>query len=201
MLREHCPWTRALSHRSLLGYLVEEAYEVIDTVERERPAAELCGELADVLLQVVLHARIAQERGDFDLAAVAGELTSKLIRRNPHVFAPDGTLRPDPSAGADQIEAAWQRAKREENPGRGCFEGIPEALPALSLAQKTLRRAAAAEDSGASADRLNAQELGAALLDLLRQAPGVDAEQALRAAVLRLQEQSAFGAPGGAPVP
>ncbi|MCW1250428.1 nucleotide pyrophosphohydrolase [Acaricomes phytoseiuli] len=189
-LREHCPWTRAQDHRTLLGYLVEEAYEAVDAIEQGRSAEELRGELADVLFQVVLHAQIAEENGDFDLQSVLHELSEKLIRRSPHVFAPDGTLRVDADAALAQVDAEWQRVKREENPVRGAFEGIPAALPALMLAQKTLRRAGAPASGRISPDQLSAEELGEQLLDLLRQAPGVDAEQALRAAVYRLQARA-----------
>ncbi|HET8880042.1 MAG TPA: MazG nucleotide pyrophosphohydrolase domain-containing protein, partial [Arthrobacter sp.] len=83
----------ALSHESLIEYLLEEAYEVAETIESGGGDAELRAELGDVLLQVVLHARLAEERGAFGFDDVARGLREKMIRRNPHVFRPDGTLQ------------------------------------------------------------------------------------------------------------
>jgi NTP pyrophosphatase (non-canonical NTP hydrolase) len=99
-LRGHCPWMGALTHASLVEYLLEEAYEVAETIETGNPDAELQGELGDVLLQVVLHARLAEERGAFTFDDVARGLGAKMVRRNPHVFRPDGSLQeafPPPS--------------------------------------------------------------------------------------------------------
>src|SRR5919205_4642384 len=96
-LREHCLWTRQLTHESLVGYLVEEAHELADAVTAGRPGGaeagmdpeELKGELADVLYQVVLHARLQEEQGSFSFEDVAAYLAAKLVRRNRHVFRPD----------------------------------------------------------------------------------------------------------------
>ena len=197
-LRERCPWTRALTHESLLEYLVEEAYEVIEAVEggTEGPerAAELRGELGDVLLQVMLHARLQQEAGNFSIADVVDGLTAKMVRRNPHVFRPDGSLRP---AGGEQsleaIEQAWDEAKKAEAPDRSsAFDGIPAGLPALVMAGKALSRARRADlplppSPGPGTGFSDEAALGDALLSMVRQATetGLDAEAALRAAVRR----------------
>lgn len=199
-LRERCPWTRALTHESLLEYLVEETYEVIEVVEGGTAApdraAELRGELGDVLLQVMLHARLQQEAGNFSVADVVDGLTAKMIRRNPHVFLPDGSLRTD---GGEQslaeIERAWDQAKNAEAPGRSsAYEGIPAGLPALVLAGKALtraRRAGLALPTPPQERFSDEEELGDALLSLVRQASeqGLDAEAALRAAVRRYMAQ------------
>jgi NTP pyrophosphatase (non-canonical NTP hydrolase) len=223
-LREHCLWTAALTHEGLVEYLVEESYELVETIERHRPDDELRGELADVLLQVVLHARIASERGAFDLEGIARTLTEKMIRRNTHVFAADGTLRESFPDSIEEIVRSWDAAKRAERPERtDPFAGLPRHLPALVFADKALGRgerwlalengaegpdapdtpggaasldgAAAPEgDCGSAARGLAAfaseEELGEHLLGIVRAARsgGLDAERALRAAVLRHTE-------------
>ncbi|WP_083292332.1 MazG nucleotide pyrophosphohydrolase domain-containing protein [Arthrobacter sp. SW1] len=131
----------ALTHESLVEYLIEEAYEVVDSIEAGTED-ELAGELGDVLLQVVLHARLAEENGRFDFDDVARAITAKMIRRNPHVFRPDGTLQDSFPATVEEIEQKWDAVKKAEKPERSDpFEGIPPHLPALSLAQKSLDRA------------------------------------------------------------
>ncbi|WP_150462796.1 MazG nucleotide pyrophosphohydrolase domain-containing protein [Nesterenkonia ebinurensis] len=112
-LREHCPWTAQLTHESLTPYLIEEAQEVAEEIGAGITGEPLRKELGDILLQVVLHAAIAAERDQFDLDGVAEAITAKLIRRNPHVFEPDGTLNPKP-ATVEEIDAAWNRIKAEE---------------------------------------------------------------------------------------
>ncbi|MFC3298565.1 nucleotide pyrophosphohydrolase [Arthrobacter agilis] len=155
LLRRHCPWTAALTHDALLRYLVEETYELYEAVDDvvradDPPPAlleELQGELGDVLYQVVLHAQLASESGAFGLADVAGGLTAKLVRRNPHVFAPDGSALVEaggPPASLDEIVETWHAVKRREKPARRSpFDGIPRHLPALALAATTLQRAGA----------------------------------------------------------
>ncbi|MCU1634191.1 MAG: rdgB [Micrococcaceae bacterium] len=161
LLRRHCPWTAALGHASLLEYLVEETYELYEAVDdvtrAERPSPELLdelrGELGDVLFQVVLHAQLQAEKEVFDLADVAAGLTEKLVRRNPHVFSPDGNLLPISSGSAastDEIVETWHAVKRREKPLRSSpFDGIPRHLPALALAAKTLKRAGEGAADGA----------------------------------------------------
>jgi NTP pyrophosphatase (non-canonical NTP hydrolase) len=221
-LREHCPWTAALTHASLVEYILEESYELLEVIEGEKaPATDgeptndsperfetaLRGELGDVLLQAVLHSRLAQERGSFGLAEVIGALTDKLVRRSPHVFGPDGALRSSFPATVAEVEAAWREIKRAEEPGRtGMFDGIPRNLPALALASETVGRLRAAgqadrlgETPGVdpepeyapwTAPALDPEEhLGEHLLNVVVRAEeqGVDPERALRSAVRRLQ--------------
>ena len=182
----------ALTHASLVEYLLEEAYEVAETIEEGHPDAELQGELGDVLLQVVLHARLAEERGSFTFDDVARGLGAKMVRRNPHVFRPDGSLQDSFPATVAEIEQKWDAVKRAERPERrGAFEGIPEALPALAKAQKSLDRAARAGLELPAGEPIpeNEDELGTLLLAVVRSARdnGMDAERALRAAVRRYQ--------------
>ena len=160
-LREHCPWTAALTQQSLGTYLLEESYEFLEVLETG-PSKDIAGELGDILLQVVLHSRLAQEAGDFALVDVARGLSEKLIRRSPHVFHADGTLQETFPASIAEIEQTWERVKAAERvaavaqaqeqqkelastAGTGIFAGIPRVLPALALAQKTLERAARAD--------------------------------------------------------
>jgi MazG family protein len=214
-LREHCPWMGALTHESLVEYLLEEAYEVAETIETGADEAELKGELGDVLLQVVLHSRLAEERGVFSFSDVARGLTGKMIRRNPHVFRPDGSLQDSFPATVEEIVLKWDAVKKAESPQRRTpFEGIPVALPALAQAQKTLDRAEraglplegpttarfpgrACEVRGAvgevelAAAMETEAELGELLLAVVRSARsrGFDAERALRGAVRRYQDR------------
>ncbi|MEW1980931.1 MazG nucleotide pyrophosphohydrolase domain-containing protein [Citricoccus sp. NPDC079358] len=128
-LREHCPWTRRLTHAVLTEYLIEEAYEAVEVIESVPPAnwpegaladgtyERLRLEMGDVLFQVVLHAAIAEGAGGFTFDGTAQAITDKMIRRNPHVFHPDGTLRePQDLAAArlEDLEKNWERIKQAE---------------------------------------------------------------------------------------
>ncbi|NUW43496.1 MazG family protein [Nonomuraea rhodomycinica] len=176
-LRTECPWDRKQTHESLVPYLLEEAYEVLETIEQGDDAA-LREELGDLLLQVVFHARVAE---GFDVDDVAAGIVEKLVRRHPHVF---GAVRAD---SADEVNDNWEaikaaeRAARNEEPS--VLDGVPLGQPALSLAAQLLRRAG----RGGAPDALAAgigQGLGHELFDLVRraQAAGVDPEAELRAA-------------------
>lgn len=200
-LREHCPWTGALTHESLVEYLVEEAYEVVETIEAGSGTPdELRGELGDVLLQVVLHARLAEEHGRFAFDDVARGLYAKMVRRNPHVFKADGSLQETFPATVEEIEQKWDAVKRAEKRERtDPFSGIPPHLPALARAQKSLDRAARAGlpvDPRAvtaavviPAVPATEEALGEMLLAVVAGArvQGLDAERALRGAVRRYQ--------------
>jgi len=203
-LREHCPWMGALTHESLVEYLIEEAYEVVDSIEAGAVDHELRGELGDVLLQVVLHARLAEERGSFDFAAVARSINAKMVRRNQHVFKADGSLQESFPASVEEIIVKWDAAKRAEKPEReDPFEGIPPHLPALAAAQKSIDRAVRAglsvEAAGAPAAvglpavPASEEALGELLLAVVAGAreQGLDAERALRAAVRSFQNSQA----------
>ena len=135
-----CPWDRAQDLRSIAPHTLEEAYEVVDAIERGE-LRELCGELGDLLFQVVFYARIAEEQGAFRFDDVAAAACDKLVRRHPHVFG--GEAVADPAAQT----RAWETLKAEERSAAGqggALEGLPLALPALTRARKLGRRAAAA---------------------------------------------------------
>jgi len=128
-----CPWDREQDFATIAPYTIEEAYEVADAIAREDWAG-LKDELGDLLLQVVYHARLAEERGWFDFADVAQAIGDKMIRRHPHVFAGE---TPEPGA--------WERQKMLERKAAGLggtLAGVPGALPALIRAQKLTARAA-----------------------------------------------------------
>ncbi|MBF4993094.1 nucleotide pyrophosphohydrolase [Arthrobacter gandavensis] len=199
-LRERCPWTGALTHESLLEYLLEESYEVIEAVEsghtRAEDAQELSGELGDLLFQVLLHARLQEETGSFSISDVVTGLTEKMIRRNPHVFRADGSLQDSTTSDTADIERAWDAVKKTEKHRSTPFEGIPAALPALALAAKTQERARRAglrvpESVSGLPDFESDEELGDILFETVRRAAerGLDPEAALRRAVRRYAAQ------------
>src|SRR6266498_1184143 len=130
-----CPWDREQTHASLARHLVEESYELLDAIE-EGDAEHLREELGDLLLQVVFHAQMAEDAGDFDVDGVARAITEKLVRRHPHVF---GDGRADTPA---EVMRNWETIKREEEGRSDPLAGIPSALPALQLAAKLQKRVA-----------------------------------------------------------
>ncbi|TXN45286.1 nucleoside triphosphate pyrophosphohydrolase [Methylobacterium sp. WL30] len=144
-----CAWDVAQTSASIAPYALEEAYEVVDAIARG-DLGDLREELGDLLLQVVFHARMAEEAGAFDLDDVARTIVAKLVRRHPHVFEPDGTLLPagSPRRDARAVEAQWQAikaAERAAKPSRapaGPLDGVARTLPALTRAEKISRRAA-----------------------------------------------------------
>lgn len=179
-----CPWDREQDHRSLLLYLIEEAYEFIDAVERD-DRDEMVEELGDLLLQVYFHARIGQERSGnpFDLDEVAQRVAAKLISRHPHVFSDDPAHRLETS---DQVLGNWERIKNVEKSRAEIFDGVPTGQPALTLATKYLQRAmknSRALPSGS----VESDDLGEALLAIVRRAveAGIDPETELRRATLQ----------------
>ena len=189
-----CPWDAEQSHDSLTRYLVEETYEVLDAVAALDGGAaaetELADELGDVLLQVVFHARVAQERGAFDVDDVARALAAKLRRRHPHVFGDEQARRDGPGSG-DAVQARWDDLKAAEKPSRGPVDGIPLHLPALARADKLLSRLerAGLEVPGLPVPQTAHERLGAELLELVARgrADGVDPEGALRDCVRRVE--------------
>lgn len=122
-----CPWDREQTPLSLKPYLIEETYEVIDAIDNG-DAGELCEELGDVLLQVVLQAEIAREQGDFAIEDVIEGISNKLIERHPHVFGETKV------ADSKEVLVNWEKIKKKEKKGRGLFEGLPRDLPALQRA-------------------------------------------------------------------
>jgi len=135
-----CPWDRRQDHRSLRTYLLEEAYETVDAIERGSPA-DLAEELGDLYLQVVLHAQLAAEAGTFDLTDVYRTLGTKIVRRHPHVF---GDLA---VTGVEQVVANWETIKSAEREEGGrppaSFAGVARALPALPASREIQERASA----------------------------------------------------------
>ena len=179
-----CPWDREQDHRSLLRYLIEEAYEFIDAVQRD-DRDEMVEELGDLLLQVYFHARIGQERsGDpFDLDEVAQRVAAKLISRHPHVFSDDPSKRLETS---DEVLGNWERIKNEEKSRAEIFDGVPTGQPALTLATKYLQRAMKNSRELPSGS-VESDDLGEALLAIVRRAveAGIDPETELRRATLQ----------------
>ena len=135
-----CPWDAEQTHRSLMPYLIEEAYELYQALE-DGDTGALREELGDVLLQVLFHARVAQETaaGGFDIDAVATGLVAKLVTRHPHVFAGSAEVR----TAAEQ-EIRWEQLKRTEKRRESSVDGVALAQPAVALAAKLVSRAAKA---------------------------------------------------------
>jgi ATP diphosphatase len=134
VLRVECPWDREQTPRDIIGYTVEEVYELADAVADDDPAAEH-GELGDLLLQVVLLALMLSERGGGDLSSVAADIETKLIRRHPHIFA-DGT-----ASTPGEVKSRWERIKVEQEGREGIFHDVPAALPSVLQARKLQQRA------------------------------------------------------------
>jgi len=139
---EGCPWDREQTHQSIRKNLIEEAYEVLETIDDDDPDA-MCEELGDLLLQIMLHSQMAAEDGYFSVEDVVAALNSKLIRRHPHVF---GEMAAD---DAEEALANWDEIKRQEKAAKGVdveaqskLAGIPRELPALMYAYKLQKKAA-----------------------------------------------------------
>lgn len=168
------PWKREQTHRTLAKYLIEEAYEAHEAILAGDHEA-LRSEMGDVLLQVLLHSRLAEELPPdeaWTIDDVAGDFVAKMIRRNPHVF---GDVKVEDTA---QIMENWERIKQEENPRKSIVDGVTWSLPALMLASKVLKRAAMVAPDDDSA--------GGRLLKLVwEMGADADAEGELREAVRR----------------
>jgi MazG family protein len=136
-----CPWDREQDFASIAPYTIEEAYEVADAISRGE-MGELRDELGDLLFQVVFHARMAEEAGQFDFADVVEGIVEKMLRRHPHVFADEEV------ADAEAQTRAWEEHKAKERRAKGqhhsLLDGVTLGLPALSRAQKLQKRAARA---------------------------------------------------------
>ena len=130
-----CPWDREQTHRSLRENLLSETYEVLEALDSGEAAA-LREELGDLLLQIVLHAQIARDEGEFEISDVVRGIAAKIIGRHPHVF---GDATADTAA---QVMANWEKLKKAEKPHRASvLEGVPKAMPALAYAYEISRRA------------------------------------------------------------
>jgi XTP/dITP diphosphohydrolase len=170
-----CPWDAEQTHASLVPYLLEEAYECVEAIETG-DREHLREELGDLLMQIVFHARIAEEdpAAPWSIDEVAADITDKLIRRHPHVFA-DGDARTP-----GEVEATWEQLKAAEKDRTSVTDGVPLAQPALALADALYRRATRA---GAPVEVMpDGDDLGARLFRLAAEAraAGIDPEAALR---------------------
>jgi tetrapyrrole methylase family protein / MazG family protein len=212
-LRDGCPWDREQTHRTLIPYLIEETYEVVEAVEAD-DAGALCEELGDLLLQVVFHAQLGAEVGTFTVADVVDALSNKMVRRHPHVFG-DAEI-----TDVDAQWKSWEQLKSQEATGqkrKSRLEGIPKHLGALQRGQRMQEKAARVgfdwpnvggvldklhEELGelAEARRLKhddphvREELGDVLFTIvnLSRALGIDAETAMREANEKFYRRFAF---------
>ncbi len=205
-----CPWDREQTPTSLKPFLIEEAYEVLEAIESGRSGA-VREELGDLLFQVIFHARLAEERGDFAMADVLAHLIDKMVRRHPHVFA-DASVG-TPNEALAQWEAIKQREAETRGQPRSLLDGVPRALPSLLRAQRVqskaarvnfdwpdaraawrkveeeIREAAEALASG-DADRIR-DELGDALFSLVNVArlSSLDADDVLHGAIEKFRRR------------
>lgn len=211
-----CPWDRKQTHASIAKNMIEEAYEAVDCIE-SNDVSHLREELGDVLMQVVLHAQIAADAGEFTMADVARDIDQKLIRRHPHVFG-DAAAQ-----DAEEVLAIWDNVKLAEKEAKdkesvqagerpeGLLDGVPTSLPALMQAQKVSRKAAAVgfewetvqdvwdkvdeereefqKEAPGTAER--EMEFGDVLFALVNVAckEGIDAESALRASTAKFRSR------------
>jgi tetrapyrrole methylase family protein/MazG family protein len=192
-----CPWDKEQTHQTLRENLLAEAYEALEALDG-KDAAALCEELGDLLLQIVLHAQIAKDSGEFEIGDVVGGISAKLIRRHPHIFG--GTKVKD----AKEVMHNWEQLKKEERAeGKSMLAGVPPQMPALAYAYEISRRAVrvgfewpnlegvidkiaeeVAEIKAAASQEEKAQEIGDLLFTIVNYArwEGVDPESALREA-------------------
>jgi len=147
--KEHgCPWDRKQNFQTIAPHTLEEAYEVVDTIERE-DYVHLANELGDLLFQVVFYAQLGQEAGYFDFDDIVSEIGNKLLVRHPHVF-PDATIESfgvQKSVTSEQVEGNWEKIKHSERQDKegsqsSVLDDIPLAFPALTRARKIQKRAA-----------------------------------------------------------
>ncbi|MCP9987781.1 MULTISPECIES: nucleoside triphosphate pyrophosphohydrolase [Streptomyces] len=192
-IRRECPWSSRQTHRGLAKYAIEEAYELVEAIE-DGDREELREELGDVLLQVVFHARIAEEAQEepFSLDDVAGGLVEKLIHRHPHVFGEETAETPE------QVKEHWLRTKAVEKRRTSVTDGVPLGQPGLALAAKLAGRVRSA---GLDVPPPSGDGVGYALLEaaVRAEADGVDPEAALRAAARAYRDaiRAAEGHPAG----
>jgi len=174
-LRRDCPWDREQTHESLVTYLIEETYELIEAIETKN-SVDLQEELGDVLLQVLFHAQIASESEGFNIQDVAQKLREKLVNRHPHVFG-DGEAKT-----SEEVKQNWEQIKAAEKGRTSPIDGVPIGQPALSLAAKVLHREQKISGKKVLADSISEEELAAALFNLVSRAhvSGIDPEGALR---------------------
>ncbi|MER7777437.1 nucleoside triphosphate pyrophosphohydrolase [Streptomyces sp. NPDC096191] len=175
-IRRECPWSSQRTHKGLAKYAIEEAYELVEAIE-DGDRDELREELGDVLLQVVFHARIAEEdpEAPFSVDDVAGTIVAKLIHRHPHVFGDETAATPE------DVREHWLRTKAAEKQRTSVTEGVPLGQPGLALAAKLASRV---RQAGLRVPLPSGEGIGYDLLALAARAEseGTDPEAALRAA-------------------
>ncbi|MDQ1483663.1 MAG: hypothetical protein QOF35_1739 [Actinomycetota bacterium] len=183
-----CPWDAEQTHESLVPYVIEETHELVEAIE-SGDRTHLLEELGDLLLQVMFHARIAQEDNEspFGIDEVAGGIVEKLVRRHPHVFADAEDGGPTDPAG---VAASWEQIKAAEKPHRTApLDGIPKDLPALARAHKAAGRLLTADRFDLALAAAAHDDLGSRLFALVLEAreKGQDPESALRATIRGLE--------------
>ena len=187
-----CPWDAEQTHASLVQYLLEETYELIDAIESGK-RDEVLEELGDVLYQVVFHSDLAATGtlGEpFDIQDVSRKMREKMIARHPHVFGNEEELATYAAKNGDEVMVNWDNLKKKEKPHReSTLDGIATGMPALALASKVLGKAEKIglleAGVGAPIDVEDEEQLGGLLLAIVTaaRANGLDAERALRGAV------------------
>jgi len=194
-----CPWDREQTHQTLARCLIDECSELLDTIDRN-DLPHMREELGDVLIQVVFHAQLAAERGDFNFDDVARDINEKLVRRHPHVF---GTGQADTSAKVIEV---WEKVKAQEKAAAGktesaVFKQLPPRLPALMFAEDVWKQIQKkrlpaegivdAEQVAALGRHLDAETLGRMLFELTAAArvKGLDPEGALRQEAARVMRE------------
>jgi tetrapyrrole methylase family protein/MazG family protein len=202
-----CPWDRKQTHASLRENLLAECYEVLEALDEGDPA-KLKDELGDLLMQIVLHAQIASEAGEFGLGEVIEGINTKLIHRHPHIFGSKKVK------DAEEVALNWEELKGEERePGTSILESVPKPMPSLGYSQEVQRRAAYLgfdweEDSGvidklaeevgefqqAETEEEKAREFGDLLFTLanIARRMGIDLEAALREANRRFYQRFSY---------
>ena len=191
-----CPWDAEQTHDSLTKYLLEETYELIDAIESKN-RDEIIEELGDVLYQVIFHSDLAASGSlgkPFDIQDVAEVSAKKMMGRHPHVFGTEEELAKFAAKTGEDVMVNWDDHKKKEKPHReSVLDGIPQALPALALADKVLGKAEKIGLLDGNAPGpfsvTNESELGAIFLAMVTSArsAGLDSERALRSAIRELQ--------------
>ena len=186
-----CPWDAEQTHESLLTYLIEETYELIDAVQSNDPEA-IKEELGDVLYNVIFHSDIAEANGQFTIQDVAKYMEDKMKSRHPHVFGTDEEKEEFAAKTGDDVMKSWDTHKKKEKPEReSVLDGVPVAMPSLALANKVVGKAEKLGllEKGQSPIQVETdEELGTLLLAIVSAARvnGIDPEMALRKATTEL---------------
>ena len=186
-----CPWDAEQTHESLLTYLIEETYELIDAVQSKDPEA-IKEELGDVLYNVIFHSDIAEANGQFNIQDVAKYMEDKMKSRHPHVFGSEAEKEEFAAKTGDDVMKSWDKHKKKEKPEReSVLDGVPLGMPSLALANKVIGKAEklGVLEKGQSPLTIDTEEqLGTLLLTIVSAARvnGIDPEMALRKATTEL---------------